>query len=133
MKNENENLNKSNPGGFLVVDDMSINIIVTSEMLLSYGLPVDSAESGAEAIEMIEKGNVYDIIFMDHMMPDMNGIEATKIIRGKGYTGCIVMLTANASEENEKLYAQGGFEMIISKPIDAAQMDEVVRKYTENL
>jgi signal transduction histidine kinase/CheY-like chemotaxis protein len=83
-------------GKVLVVDDMETNLYVARGFLLPYGLTVDTSLSGAEAVGRIERGDMYDIVFMDHMMPVMDGIETVKVIREKGYTRPIVALTANA-------------------------------------
>lgn len=121
----------SKPGGFLIVDDVSINIFITEEMLSPYGAPIDSATSGAEAVEKIKSGNIYDIIFMDHMMPGMNGVEATKLIRSMGYTGCIVALTANEHGINDQLYIDSGFNRFITKPIDEDLLDDIINSYVD--
>ena len=115
-------------GKILVVDDVEINIYVVMGLLLPYELQVDDASNGLEAIEKIENGNEYDIIFMDHMMPEMDGIEATKIIRKLGYQKPIVALTANAVAGQAEMFLQNGFDDFISKPIDVRSMNLVLNK-----
>jgi CheY-like chemotaxis protein/anti-sigma regulatory factor (Ser/Thr protein kinase) len=105
-------------GKVLVVDDMEPNLYVATGLLGSYGLTIDSATNGFEAIEKIKSGMVFDIIFMDHYMPGMDGIEATKIIRGLGYTKPIVALTANALAGQAEVFLANGFDGFIPKPID---------------
>ncbi|MCL1877330.1 MAG: ATP-binding protein, partial [Defluviitaleaceae bacterium] len=83
-------------GSVLVVDDVSENIYVIRGLLAFYDLRVDVCKSGPEAIERVKSGKTYDVIFMDHMMPVMTGIEAMKKIRETGYKNPIVALTANA-------------------------------------
>ena len=83
-------------GNVLIVDDVETNIYVAKGLLAPYELKIESAASGLEAIGKIKKGREYGIIFMDHMMPQMDGVETTKIIRDLGYTQPIVALTANA-------------------------------------
>jgi CheY-like chemotaxis protein len=105
-------------GSVLIVDDVSSNLFVAKGLMLPYGLKIDIVDSGFEAIELIKNGNVYDIIFMDHMMPKMDGIEAANIIRGMGYNHPIVALTANAVTGQEEMFMKIGFDGFVSKPID---------------
>jgi len=93
-----------------------------------YGISVDTAASGFEAIEKIRNGSSYDIIFMDHMMPRMDGIEATKIIRDLGYKNPIVALTANALAGQAEIFLKNGFDDYISKPIDIRQLNSALNK-----
>jgi CheY-like chemotaxis protein len=84
--------------------------------------------SGFEAIDKIKSGKVYDIVFMDHMMPKMDGIEATKILRDMGYTHSVVALTANAVAGQADIFLGNGFDDFISKPIDVRQLNVVLNK-----
>ena len=115
-------------GSVLVVDDVDTNIYVARGLLSPYGLQVDHAESGFIAIEKIKSGRVYDIIFMDHMMPKMDGMEATKIIRDMGYERSIVALTANAVSGQADLFLSNGFDDFIAKPIDVRQLNSVLNR-----
>jgi signal transduction histidine kinase/DNA-binding response OmpR family regulator len=115
-------------GSVLLVDDVETNIYVASGLLSPYRLKIDSAISGAEAIEKVKNGNVYDIIFMDHMMPKMDGIEATKIIRGMGYEKPIVALTANAVSGQADIFIGNGFNDYIFKPIDIRQLNAILNR-----
>jgi signal transduction histidine kinase/CheY-like chemotaxis protein/HPt (histidine-containing phosphotransfer) domain-containing protein len=115
-------------GRVLVVDDVETNLYVAKGLLVPYGLTVDVALSGFEAIDKIRNGEVYDIIFMDHMMPRMDGIEASKIIRSTGYTHPIVALTANALAGHAEMFLNNGFDDFISKPIDIRQLNAVLNK-----
>ena len=115
-------------GSVLVVDDVETNIYVAKGLLSPYGLKIDSAESGFEAIEKIKNGRLYDIVFMDHMMPKMDGIETTKIIRNMGYEPPIVALTANAVAGQAEIFLGNGFDDYISKPIDVRQLNTVLNK-----
>ena len=115
-------------GSVLIVDDVATNIYVAKGLLAPYGLKIDTAESGFEAIEKIKNGNIYDIVFMDHMMPKMDGIEATKIIRDMGYESAIVALTANAITGQAEIFLGNGFDNFISKPIDIRQLNTVLNK-----
>ena len=115
-------------GRVLIVDDVETNIYVARGLMAPYELKIDAADSGFAAIEKIENGEVYDIIFMDHMMPKMDGIEATGIIRGKGYEHPIVALTANAVAGQAEVFLGNGFDDFISKPIDVRQLNTVLNR-----
>ena len=119
-------------GSVLVVDDVESNIYVIKGMLTPYGLEIDTASNGLESIEKIENGNTYDIIFMDHMMPKMDGLEAVKIIRGMGYTRSIIALTANALIGREEMFMQNGFDGFISKPIDSRELNHCLNDLIRN-
>ena len=115
-------------GRVLIVDDVETNIYVAKGLMTPYKLKMDAAESGYAAIEKIKDGNVYDIIFMDHMMPQMDGIETTQKLRGMGYTEPIVALTANAVSGQAEIFLGNGFDDFISKPIDVRQLNTVLNK-----
>jgi signal transduction histidine kinase/CheY-like chemotaxis protein/HPt (histidine-containing phosphotransfer) domain-containing protein len=115
-------------GRILVVDDVETNLYVARGLMAPYGLSVDTAISGFEAVDRIRDGSIYDIIFMDHMMPRMDGIEATKIIRSFGYTAPIVALTANALAGQAEMFMSEGFDDFISKPIDIRQLNSVLNR-----
>jgi len=116
-------------GKVLVVDDVEINLFVADGLLSPYQLKVDTAESGFAALDKIQHGEVYDVIFMDHMMPKMDGIETTKKIRESGYNGTIVALTANALAGNNEMFLQNGFDGFISKPVDIRFLDAMLHKF----
>ncbi|MCL2547974.1 MAG: ATP-binding protein, partial [Symbiobacteriaceae bacterium] len=115
-------------GHVLLVDDMVTNIDVAKIMLKPYGLKIETALSGFEALQLVEDGAVYDIIFMDHMMPKMDGMEATRKLREMGYNQPIVALTANAVVGQAEIFLQNGFDAFISKPIDIRQLNEVLNR-----
>jgi CheY-like chemotaxis protein/HPt (histidine-containing phosphotransfer) domain-containing protein len=110
-------------GRVLVVDDVQTNLYVAKGLMVPYGLHIDTATRGADAIEMIKQGNVYDVIFMDHMMPEMDGIEAVKHIRKLGYRQPIIALTANAMVGQAEMFMENGFDGFLSKPIDIRQLN----------
>jgi len=116
----------------LVVDDIDINLMIAEEALLHYGGEVDTADSGAKAIELIKKNN-YDIVFMDHMMPEMDGVDVTKIIRAmpdKKYKSLIIVaLTANVVGDVRDLFLECGMNDFISKPLEFGDMEEVLKKW----
>ncbi len=122
----------------LVVDDIETNLDVFKGIVKPYGVKMDSATSGPQAIGMIRRGKPrYSAVFMDHMMPGMDGIEATRIIReeiGTDYARNIpiIALTANAIVGNDKMFLDNGFHDFISKPIDTAKLDSVLRRWVRD-
>jgi signal transduction histidine kinase/CheY-like chemotaxis protein len=122
-------------GKVLVVDDLQINLDVMKELLMSYGIKVDTVLSGQEAVERIRAAEVrYDLVFMDHLMPEMDGLEAVRIIRneiGSPYAQqiAIIALTANAVTGNKEIFLNNGFDDFISKPIDIKQLDMVLNQW----
>jgi PAS domain S-box-containing protein len=115
-------------GRVLVVDDVETNLYVARGLMAPYGLSIETVISGFEAIDKIREGAYYDVIFMDHMMPRMDGIEAAKIIRSYGYANPIVALTANALAGQAEIFINSGFDDFISKPIDIRQLNNVLNK-----
>ncbi|MCL1881384.1 MAG: ATP-binding protein [Oscillospiraceae bacterium] len=120
-------------GRILVVDDIQMNLQVAKGFMLPYGVQIDVASSGEEAIHKVKKlskiSEAYDIIFMDHMMPFMDGIEATKILRNSGYKEPIVALTANVIMGQKDLFLQNGFDGYVAKPIDSRELDALFIKF----
>ena len=118
----------------LLVDDMLTNLDVTRGMMKPYNMQVDTATNGQQAIDVIRDNKVkYDAIFMDHMMPGMNGIEATEKIRkiGTDYARNIpiIALTANALVGNEQMFLDKGFQAFISKPIKRTHLDAIIHRW----
>jgi signal transduction histidine kinase/CheY-like chemotaxis protein len=113
----------------LVVDDINTNLVVTSGLLAIYKSHVDTCTSGAAAISMVQKKH-YDIVFMDHMMPEMDGIEATRNIRameGEYYKNLpIIALTANAIMGMKEMFLSNGFNDYLSKPIETSKLDDIL-------
>ncbi|MCL2204421.1 MAG: response regulator [Defluviitaleaceae bacterium] len=119
-------------GRILIVDDVETNLYVAMGLLMPYKLKVETVNSGLGAIKKITDGNTYDIVFMDHMMPVMDGIEATQKIRELGYTGTIVALTANALVGNDEMFRENGFDSFIPKPIDVILLNKVLKKFVRD-
>jgi signal transduction histidine kinase/AmiR/NasT family two-component response regulator len=125
-------------GRVLVVDDVAVNLEVARGLLLPYGLQVETALSGTEAIDLIRKGSPrFNAVFMDHMMPHLDGEEATRIIRqeiGSDYARSvpIIALTANAVKENRDHLLQNGFTSFLSKPIDIFDLDKILNEFVRN-
>ena len=116
-------------GRVLVVDDVDTNLYVIKGLLFPYRLVVETAYSGLEAIDLINEGKVYDIIFMDHMMPEMDGIAATNILRNMNYDGPVIALTANATVGIAEMFMNNGFSGFIPKPINPGVLDEHLMKF----
>jgi PAS domain S-box-containing protein len=117
----------------LVVDDINTNLAVAEGLLLPYGMEVDLCRSGAEAIAMVQRKE-YDIIFMDHWMPEMDGVEAVARIRereeleGRKATP-IIALTANALAGAQDMFKGNGFNGFLAKPIDTVKLNAALEKW----
>ncbi|MCL2386307.1 MAG: PAS domain-containing protein [Defluviitaleaceae bacterium] len=118
-------------GRILLVDDVESNIYVAKGLLMPYKLSVDAVLSGIEAVDKIKSGEVYDIIFMDHMMPEMDGIEATRRIREAGYNHPVVAMTANILAGQEQIFLTNGFDGFISKPVDVDKLDDCLKEFVK--
>jgi len=121
----------------LVVDDVETNLDVAKGLMKPYGMKIDCVTSGQQAIDAISNESVYyNAVFMDHMMPDMDGIEATRLIRKinteYAKTIPIIALTANAIAGNEKIFLENGFQAFISKPIETTLLDTVIRQWVRS-
>ncbi|MCL2387767.1 MAG: PAS domain-containing protein [Defluviitaleaceae bacterium] len=116
-------------GKVLVVDDTDANLYVAKGLLAFYDLSIETCINGQEAIDKIKQGSVYDIIFMDHMMPGLDGLETMCIMREMGYTHPIVALTANALIGQAEKFIESGFDGFISKPIQTKLLNTVLIKY----
>ena len=119
-------------GSVLVVDDVETNLYVAVGLMKLYRIQIDIAMSGQEAIDKVKNGKSYDVIFMDHMMPEMDGIEATKYLRDYGYKYPIVALTANAVAGQSNIFLSNGFDGFISKPIDTRQLNSILNKFVRD-
>lgn len=118
----------------LIVDDIATNLKVASGLLKPYQIQVDCCMSGAEAIEMVKR-NYYDLVFMDHMMPDMDGVETTHEIRriegsGQYYKYLpIIALTANAVTGVKEMFLKNNLNDFLAKPIDTVQLNQILEKW----
>ncbi|GHV45084.1 hypothetical protein AGMMS49546_30140 [Spirochaetia bacterium] len=117
----------------LIVDDIKTNLLVIDGLLTSYQSRVDMAGGGVEAVSLV-KQNHYDLVFMDHMMPGMDGVEAAGAIReleGSYFKELpIIALTANAMSGMREMFLGAGFNDYLSKPIELAKLDEIMVKWT---
>jgi len=118
----------------LIVDDINTNLRVAEGLMLPYKMQIDLCSSGMEAIEAV-KSTRYDLVFMDHMMPEMNGIETALHIRALGeedpyYKDVpIVALTANAVSGTKEMFLENGFNDFLSKPIDTIKLNAILEKW----
>ncbi|MDR2581826.1 MAG: response regulator [Fibromonadaceae bacterium] len=115
-------------GKVLIVDDVETNLYVAKGLLQPYKLTIETANNGSQAVEKIKEGKSYDVIFMDHMMPNMDGIETTKHIRDLGYTHPIVALTANAVIGQADIFLRNGFDDFVPKPIDIRNLNSLLNR-----
>ncbi len=118
----------------LVVDDSRLNLKVAERLLKKYNFNVDVAQSGKDCIYKYKYGNHYDIIFLDHMMPEMDGIETARILRRLDdyETPPIIALTANAMNGMEEKYLSEGFDYYLPMPINTQELDKIIHKFFEN-
>ncbi|MDR0584250.1 MAG: response regulator [Treponema sp.] len=113
----------------LVVDDIRTNLTVAQGLLAMFKVKVDICTGGQEAVELVQK-NDYDIVFMDHMMPDMDGIAATAAIRslrGDRFRDLpVIALTANAIAGMKEMFLENGFNDYLSKPIEIPRLNDIM-------
>jgi signal transduction histidine kinase/CheY-like chemotaxis protein len=116
----------------LVVDDFPSNLLVAEGLLTPYRMRVSTCTNGREAVELVRE-RAFDLVLMDHMMPGMDGVEATGIIRAMSEERCralpIVALTANAVSGMREMFLENGFNDFLSKPIDPFKLDAVLKKW----
>lgn len=116
----------------LIVDDNEINLEVESRLLEDTDMGIDKAFSGKEALEKSLQ-NHYDVIFMDHLMPEMDGIECLELLReqtgGLNRNTPVIVLTANAGSENRELYNNAGFDGYLVKPVSGEAMEEILIRH----
>lgn len=117
----------------LVVDDNVVNLRVMKEMLLRFGIKPTLCSDGTQAVEAV-KIKKFDIVFMDHMMPGLDGIEATKMIRKIPEIGekvTVIALTANATKGMEKVFKENGLDDFIAKPVSINTIGKVLKNYLD--
>lgn len=113
----------------LLVDDNLLNIKVAEKLLKNYKFNVTSVKSGMECLN-ITKRNSFDLILMDHMMPEMDGIQTLYNLKNRatGFDTPVVVLTANAIDGSMDMYLKQGFSDYLSKPIDQVELDRILRE-----
>ncbi|MBR4515013.1 MAG: response regulator [Lachnospiraceae bacterium] len=113
----------------MVVDDEPMNLVVAAGLFSDYGMSVDTSLSGKEAVNKYRDGD-YDIVFMDHMMPEMDGVEAMKRIKKvadeTGRSVVVIVLTANVVSGAKEMFAREGFDGFLSKPIYTKDYERIV-------
>ncbi len=116
----------------LFVDDTAMNLDVIKGLLKNTGIKIDTVLSGKEAIEAVKK-NVYDILFIDHRMPELDGIETLHVMKKMKDNLCAskpcIALTANAISGVKKMYLEEGFDDYLSKPVNPAKLEEMISHY----
>ena len=126
---ETESITKYNGVTSLIVDDSKLNLKVAEKILSEYGLTSETVLSGDECIEKIKRGNNYDIIFMDIMMPNKGGVETLKELKSlPNFNTPVVALTADAMEGQKEAYLSAGFIAYLSKPIDRQELESFLKK-----
>ena len=114
----------------LVVDDVKLNITLVKALLKKTGISIDMALGGAEAIDLC-KNNKYDIILLDHRMPDPDGVETFKVISKEGLNTDtpVIMLTANALSDARQEYLDMGFTDYLSKPVKGEDLEKTLKEH----
>ena len=115
----------------LIVDDEPMNLVVATSLFREYDMIIETAPSGREAIKKY-RDNDYDVIFMDHMMPEMDGVEAMKLIKASARDLDreikVIALTANAVSGAREMFIREGFDGFIAKPINTADFERTMLK-----
>ncbi len=119
----------------LIVDDEPMNLMVAEELLKSYQMRVWTADSGRKAVDICMEEE-FDLIFLDHMMPEMDGVETLKLLRRRSGAGkkesnnkmAVIAFTANAVSGAREMFLREGFDEFLSKPIERLELDRVLKK-----
>ena len=126
--NNKQSINKR----LLVVDDNKLNLKVASKCLSAFNFEVETANSGIECVDRINNGEKFDLIFMDIMMPQMDGVETMHKLKSlEGFTIPVIALTADAVEGSREKYLEAGFDDYVSKPIDQMTLGETLNKFID--
>ena len=115
----------------LVVDDNAINLTIATELIAPIKAQIDTANGGQNAIDKVAAGD-YDIVFMDHMMPEIDGVDATKTIRAASKDAdkpVIIALSANVMEEAKRLFAEAGMNDFVAKPVEVKDIITKIKKW----
>ena len=115
----------------MIVDDNNLNIKVINRLLEPYKINIVNCSSGKECIDRIKQGEKYDIIMLDHMMPELDGVATMKILRKIKDIKLppIISMTANAVTGTQNKYLKAGFDDYIAKPIDIKSLNKLMTKY----
>ncbi|OOM74662.1 CAI-1 autoinducer sensor kinase/phosphatase CqsS [Clostridium puniceum] len=116
----------------LIVDDSNVTLKIEEDLMKTYGMDVNTAKSGKECLTLLNSHR-YDIIFMDHMMPYMDGIETTQKIRkmnGEYFKNVVIIaLSASITPNVYSIYIKNGFNDFLEKPIDISKLNNYLRTY----
>ena len=112
----------------LVVDDNNVNIKLASRLLKQFNLDITTASNGQECLDLVKKED-FDIIFLDHMMPGLDGIETVHILRENGNEMPIIALTANSYSGSREKYIDEGFTDYLPKPFQYKELNKILKKY----
>ena len=112
----------------LVVDDNNVNLKLASRILKQFNLDITTATNGQECIDLVKKED-FDIIFLDHMMPGLDGIETVHILRENGNEMPIIALTANSYSGSRDKYIEEGFTDYLPKPFQYKELNKILKKY----
>ncbi len=115
-------------GRVLLAEDTPILQQLLKRMLTKFGLEVDIAENGVVAVEKVLSGS-YALVLMDMQMPEMDGIEATRVLRSKGVTLPVIATTANVMQKHIDRFNEAGCDDFLGKPIDQEQLKATLQKY----
>ena len=116
----------------LVVDDNNVNLKVASRMLKEFNFEIETAHSGFECLEKVKDNKKYNLIFMDIMMPEMNGVETMQKLKSMdGWNTPIIALTADSMDGSREKYLAAGFDEYVSKPIIKQILQETLNKYVD--
>ncbi len=130
--NKNSKLIDCSGKKILIVDDNLVNIKLAKRLLEQYKFDISTTTSGKECINLV-KDNKYDMIFLDHMMPDLDGIATLKVLKNAGYElPPVVALTANSYSGLNEMYSNAGFSEYLSKPINIKELNKLINKYFSN-
>lgn len=112
----------------LIVDDNTLNVKVLARLLKNYGIIPDTCNSGPECIDKVKESNEYDIIFMDYMMPEMDGIETLQHLKEiPDFKTKVVAVTADAIEGSREKFISSGFDDYIAKPVKREFLEKVIK------
>jgi signal transduction histidine kinase/CheY-like chemotaxis protein/HPt (histidine-containing phosphotransfer) domain-containing protein len=116
----------------LLVDDSPVNLKVAEGLLARYGVSITSCTSGRDALALADTLD-FDMVLMDHMMPDMDGVQAMKLMRalpdGRYRTLPFIAFTANVVSEAKELFASSGFDDVLGKPVDLHKLHELMERW----
>lgn len=132
-KSESKFIN-ANGARILLVDDNELNIKVASVLLKKYNFNIDSCTSGLSCLAKIKNNETYDIIFLDDMMPKMNGRETLKKLKEiSNFNTPVIALTANAITGMKQEYLECGFDDYLAKPIEKLELERIIKTYINKI